>query len=80
VGHLSHHGLDMWLACEAARDEKEVWQHAASLHHQGGASSTSDLYKNAAWLMGGNMASDHQQPHAWIYETCSDVLPLRING
>ena len=80
VGKCGHHMLDAFLACEAARDEKEIWQYAASLLHSGGASSTSDLYKNAKWLAGGTLEEDHRSPHRHIYETYSDVLPLRATS
>lgn len=78
VEHCNHHMLDAFLACEAARDEKEIWQYAAALHHQGGLSSVSDSYKNASWLAGGTLAGDHIAPHRWIYENYPDVLPLMV--
>lgn len=78
VGKCGHHMLDAFLACEAARSEMEIHQYAASCWHEGGQSSTSDLYKNAAWLVGGTLEEDHRSPHQYIYETYRDYLPLRI--
>jgi hypothetical protein len=77
VQHLSHHGLDMWIACEAARSGKEIWQVGVSCHHAGGASSTKEIYTKAHWLQGGNAASDHEIPHRWIFDSYRDVLPIR---
>lgn len=79
VEHCNHHMLDGFLACEAARDEKEIWQYAASLAHQGGMSSVSEKYKAASWLSGGTLEEDHRSPHRHIYESYSDVLPLRVS-
>jgi len=76
--HLTHHCMDMWLACEAARCHKEIWQAGISCHHAGGGSSTKPMYANAKWLQGGSMEKDHQIPHRWIYDTYRDVLPIII--
>ena len=78
VGKCGHHMLDAFLACEAARSEMEIHRYAASCWHEGGQSSTSDLYRNAGWLAGGTLAEDHQAPHRWIYSTYRDCLPLRV--
>jgi hypothetical protein len=79
VKHLTHHGLDMWFACEVARDKKELWQAGVACHHEGGASSTKDIYALAPWLQGGSIASDHQTPHRWIYDFYRDVLPIGVS-
>lgn len=76
--HLTHHCIDMWLACEAARDGKEVWQVGVSCTHHGGGSSTKPSYGEAPWLQGGSMERDHQIPHRWIYDEYRDVLPITI--
>jgi hypothetical protein len=78
VEHLSHHMVDAWVACEAARDGREIWQAGFSCLHQGGASSTSAAYREAAWLQGGTLESDHLQPHIWIAEEYRDVMPLEV--
>ena len=80
VEHCHHHMLDAFLACEAARSEMEIHQYAASCWHEGGKSSTSDKYKNASWLAGGTLESDHRTPHKWIYETYRSELPLKVNS
>ena len=48
----------------------------ASCTHLGGRTSTSPEYKDAEWLQGGTLESDHLLPHKWIYEEYRDVLPL----
>ena len=76
VEYLTHHCLDLWLACEAARCDKEIWMVGASCIHHGGKTSTSSVYKDAAWLQGGSRESDHQLPHRWLATEYSDVLPI----
>jgi len=78
VKHLTHHCLDLWLACEAARHRKETWMVGVGCTHHGGGSSTKPAYREAKWLLGGTLESDHQEPHRWLYETCRDVLPLVV--
>lgn len=75
---LTHHCIDMWLACEAARDGKEVWQVGVSCTHHGGGSSTKPSYGEAPWLQGGSMERDHQIPHRWIYDSYVDCLPIEV--
>ncbi len=76
VGQLTHHCLDMWLGCEAARDGKELWMTGASVTHHGGGSSIGPEYANAKWLQGGSLELDHLLPHKWIFNEYRDVLPL----
>lgn len=76
VARLTHHCLDLWLACEAARAAKETWAVAVSCTHHGGGSSTTRSYTDAGWLQGGTLALDHQIPHRWIWDSYRDVLPL----
>lgn len=76
VAHLTHHCLDLWLACEVARDQKEIWMTGVDCTHWGGGSSVTDSYAKASWLQGGTMELDHQIPHRWLYETYRDVLPI----
>lgn len=78
VEHLSHHCLDLWICLEAARRRKEVWMIGIPVLHSGGGSSTKPAYEQATWLQGGTLASDHQAPHAWLYDQYRDVLPLMI--
>lgn len=78
VDHLSHHCLDLWLACEARRHKKEIWMVGASCTHHGGGSSTKPVYRDAKWLQGGSMEEDHQRPHRWLYEEYRDVLPFSV--
>ena len=76
--HLTFHCLDLWLACEAARDGKETWMVGASCIHHGGGSSTTGKYQNASWLLGGDQAQDHLKPHIWLADNYRDVLPLEV--
>ncbi len=76
--HLTHHCLDLWLACEAARHDKEIWMVGAACHHLGGRTSTLPAYKDARWLAGGSLELDHQLPHAWLYTKYRDVLPIEV--
>jgi len=76
--HLTHHCLDLWLACEAARHNKEIWMTGVSCTHHGGGSSTKPIYKDAKWLQAGSMESDHILPHLWLYNEYRDVLPIII--
>lgn len=76
--HLTHHCLDLWLACEAARHHKKIMMEGCSCVHHGGARSCSEAYAKAAWLQGGTIDSDHAIPHRWIYEKYGDTLPIII--
>lgn len=78
VNHLSHHCLDLWVACEAARYGKEIWTSGSSIMHHGGGTSTKQIYRQAKWLKGGTLETDHQEPHRWLYENYRDVLPIII--
>ncbi len=78
AAHLTHHCLDLWLACEAARAGKETWQVGAECVHHGGGTSVKDTYREARWLQGGSLESDHQAPHVWLYNSYRDVLPLAV--
>lgn len=78
--HLTHHCLDLWLACEAARRGKEIWMAGVSCTHHGGGTSTKPAYRSAKWLRGGSLEEDHRRPHKWLYETYRDVLPLTVIG
>ena len=76
--HLTHHCLDLWLACQAARDGKKIWMTGVSVTHHGGGSSTKGLYQDAPWLQGGSTKQDHGLPHKWLFETYRDVLPIQV--
>ncbi len=78
TGRLTHHCLDLWLACEAARAGKEIWMVGVSVLHSGGGTSTKPAYAEAKWLKGGSMQTDHTEPHRWLYDNYRDVLPIRI--
>ena len=78
--HLTHHCLDLWLACEAARNDKEVWMVGAECTHSGGGTSVSPSYAQAKWLQGGSMEEDHRLPHRWLYDHYMDVLPIVVGG
>lgn len=80
VAHLTHHCLDLWLACEAARHKKQVWMTGVHCTHHGGGSSTKPVYQKAKWLQGRTLEKDHQNPHRWLYEQYSDVLPIKVKG
>lgn len=80
VDHLTHHGLDLWMGCEAARAGKEIWLTGASVTHHGGGASTKPVYAEAGWLQGGSLASDHQAPHRWFWDFYRDVLPVEVSG
>ena len=78
TANLTHHCLDLWLACEAARQGKEVWMVGCSVSHLGGRSSAQPIYKDAKWLQGHSLESDHVLPHKWLFNNYRDVLPLEI--
>jgi|WetSurMetagenome_2_1015567.scaffolds.fasta_scaffold01696_8 hypothetical protein len=78
VDHLTHHVIDLWAACEAARTGMETWVIGANCTHFGGGSSIGDKYKEAKWLQGGSLRSDHELPHVWLYETYRQWLPIRV--
>lgn len=78
INHLTHHCLDLWLACEAARAGKEIWMTGIKCNHYGGKSSTSPAYGNAKWLQGGSLETDHELPHKWLFDNYRDVLPLEV--
>lgn len=80
VAHLSHHCLDLWLACEAARRDREVWMTGALVTHYGGGTSTKKVYADAGWLQGGSLASDHQEPHRWLAREYMDCLPIEVRS
>lgn len=76
--HLTHHCSDLWLACEAAKADKQIYMTGVSCTHHGGGTSTKGVYKSAKWLQGGSLDSDHQEPHRWLYENYRDVLPINV--
>lgn len=78
VEHLSHHGLDMFIACEAAKHGYDSFACGCRCLHKGGQSSTSEMYRNAKWLQGGNMIGDHQRPHRWLYDSYRQILPIVV--
>ena len=80
VGRLTHHCLDLWIACQAARHKKEVWMCGVSCTHHGGGSSTKPTYGKAAWLQGGSLETDHSLPHRWLYSEFTDVLPIKVKS
>jgi hypothetical protein len=80
TAHLTHHCVDLWLACEAARAGKETWMVGADCTHWGGGSSVSPKYKAAAWLQGGSMEEDHRRPHLFLYNEYRDVLPIEVKS
>lgn len=75
---LTHHCLDLWLACEAARHKVETWIVPVSVTHHGGGTSTKKAYQDAKWVQGGSTEQDHIRPHRWIYNKYRDVLPLEV--
>lgn len=78
VAHLTHHCLDLWICLEAARRGKEVWMTGVECTHHGGGSSTKPIYREAKWLKGGSLASDHQEPHRWLFDEYRDALPMVV--
>lgn len=78
VQHLTHHGLDLWLACMAARHGKETWMTGCSVTHHGGGTSIKPEYGKAKWLQGGTLEKDHQSPHEFLYSEFRDCLPLDV--
>jgi hypothetical protein len=78
VEHLTHHCLDLWLACEAALDDKEIWMTGVSCSHSGGGSSTKPAYREAKWLQGGTLESDHILPHKWLWSQYQSILPIEV--
>lgn len=78
TNELTHHCLDLWLACEAARRGYETWMVGVSCTHHGGGTSTNPMYRSAKWLKGDSLETDHQEPHRWLYETYRDVLPIEV--
>jgi GT2 family glycosyltransferase len=50
INHITHHCLDLWLACQAARDGREIWMTGVECNHYGGGSSTKGVYHGAKWL------------------------------
>lgn len=78
VDHISHHCLDLWLACEAARCGKEIWMCGVDCTHHGGGTSVTKKYSEASWLQGGSLAADHQAPHVFLWDSYRDVLPVVV--
>lgn len=78
VQHLTHHCLDLWLACEAARHSKKLWMAGIKCNHYGGGSSIKQSYQQAKWLQGGNTDMDHLIPHTWLHKNYRDVLPIKV--
>lgn len=76
--HLTHHCLDLWLACEAARSGGKIFAVGVDCTHHGGGASTNPIYREAKWLQGGSMEEDHRQPHRWLYDNYADVLPITL--
>src|SRR6266853_3104134 len=74
VEHIFHHGLDLWLACEAAVHHKEIWQVGVSCLHKGGSVSTTGIYATAPWLKGRTPDQEHKDTHFWLFDTYRHVL------
>ena len=79
ISRLTHHCMDMWVCCEAARQQQQVWIVGAECAHRSDNTSQTDAYKMASWLQGGTLEQDHALPHRWIYEEYRDVLPIVID-
>ena len=75
---LTHHCLDLWLACEAARQGKKTLVLDVDCIHYGGGTSTKQAYADAPWLQGGTRDMDHTKPHRWLYQEYRDVLPIDV--
>lgn len=78
VDHLTHHMLDGWVACEAARRKKKIMAVGINCTHHGGGTSVTEAYAKASWLQGGSMEEDHRRPHRWIFDSYKDVLPICV--
>ena len=79
VEHLSHHCGDLYLACMAARTEREIFMCGIDCLHSGGGTSVKPVYtEKATWLQGGTLASDHTLPHKFLFEEFRDCLPIQI--
>jgi len=76
---LFHHGLDMWVACEAARSGDRIYMNGISCHHHGGGVSVSESYNKAKWLGGRTPAEEHRDSHLWLANQYTDVLPIEVN-
>lgn len=76
--NLTHHCLDLWIACEATRDKKQIYVEGCDCIHKGGAMSVGEQYKKARWLQGGTTDSDHAIPHRWLFDNYRDVLPITL--
>lgn len=79
TANLTHHCLDLWLACEAARHNQRIYMTPVSCTHHGGGTSTKAVYNKAKWLKYGSTQDDHTEPHAWLYDQYPDVLPIMID-
>lgn len=77
---LTHHCLDLWLACEAAQYEYKTYMVGVSCIHQGGGTSAKPIYEKAPWLQGALTSIDHHQPHKWLYSRYAHVMPLRLEA
>lgn len=78
TAHLTHHCLDLWLACMAARHGKQTWMTGAACLHKGGGTSIKADYQEAKWLLGGSTEKDHELAHKYIFNEFRDVLPISI--
>lgn len=73
---LTHHCLDLWLACALEEDGLDTVVVPVSCTHHGGGTSTKPEYARAKWLQGGTLETDHSIPHRWIYNNYRHVLPI----
>lgn len=78
VKHLTHHCLDLWLACEGANNGWDTYMVGVSCLHKGGGTSIKTDYSEAKWLQGGTVDLDHQMPHRWLYEMYRLALPIEV--
>lgn len=79
VKRITHHAMDLWLACEAARHEKLTYITGVCHTHLGGGSSTKSSYRTAKWLQGHSLEEDHRRPHQFLYQEYRDVLPIQVS-
>lgn len=72
------HVYDLALCLMALRLGLKVRMVGVRCTHHGGGGSTSPQYKQWCEERGTTMAREHSEPHVWLYNEFSDVMPVDV--
>jgi GT2 family glycosyltransferase len=74
---LVHHAYDYGIACMARRHGYTARLVPCYVEHRNGMTGSTAMYQEFIANYGGDLAV-HERSHRFVYDTFSDVLPLRL--